>query len=100
MLDWYYDADGAIANMDGIDNPMFTVGALLDGSGYVAVERFPSGLLVLQPVESIAAGVAWCEVAAQQIGEPNVPNWVCRNCDAENPPINTNCYHCNGTARW
>ena len=31
---------------------------------------------------------------------PDAPNWVCRNCDAENPPINTNCYHCNGTARW
>lgn len=31
---------------------------------------------------------------------PDAPDWVCRNCDAENPPINTNCFNCNGTARW
>lgn len=31
---------------------------------------------------------------------PDAPDWVCRNCDAINPPINTNCHHCNGTARW
>ena len=30
---------------------------------------------------------------------PDAPNWVCRNCEAENPPINTNCFNCNGTAR-
>jgi len=71
MLDWYYDADGAIANMDGIDSPMFTVGRLLDNSGYIAVERSPGGLMVLQPVESISAGVAWCEIAAQQMREPD-----------------------------
>ena len=31
---------------------------------------------------------------------PDAPDWVCRNCEAENPPINTNCFNCNGTARW
>lgn len=31
---------------------------------------------------------------------PDAPNWVCRNCDAENPPVNTSCYHCGETARW
>lgn len=65
MLDWHYDEQGAIANMDGIENPMFKVSPALDGNGFMAVERFPSGLRVLQPVKTLNDGVAWCEVAAE-----------------------------------
>jgi len=28
----------------------------------------------------------------------DLPDWVCKNCDAPNPPINTICWHCNESA--
>jgi len=64
MLDWHYDEQGAISNMDGINNPMFTVSPAFD-DGFIAVERFPSGLCILQTAKTLIDGVAWCEIAAQ-----------------------------------
>ena len=67
MLEWYYDEQGAISDMPGIGNPLFTVSEALDGNGFIAVERFPGGLVVAQPVPNLDSGVAWCNEAAQQI---------------------------------
>lgn len=66
MLDWNYDELGASVVMPGLDEPMFTVSRALNGKGYIAVEYFPGGLKVLQPVASLEGGVQWCEIAAQQ----------------------------------
>lgn len=70
MLTWSYDDEGASADMPGLDNPTFFVNRALVGSGYVAMEFFPGGLRVLQPVSSLFDGIAWCEAAAQQCVEP------------------------------
>lgn len=48
------------------------------------------------------AGELLAKIQERQLTKraPDAPNWVCRNCDAENPPVNTSCYHCGETARW
>lgn len=36
--------------------------------------------------------------AAEHSVQADTPDWVCKNCDAPNPPINTICWHCNESA--
>lgn len=84
MLDWHYDEQGAIANMVGIENPMFTVSRALSGKGFVAVESFPVGLRIIQPVDTLDDGVAWCEAAAQQCLHTDPPSALVGDGDSEN----------------
>lgn len=64
MLKWHIDEDGAIANMDGIDSPMFTVSPAFIGDGFVVVQSFPGGLTVKNNAASLKQGIEWCEKAA------------------------------------
>lgn len=36
--------------------------------------------------------------AVEHSVQSDTPDWVCKNCDAPNPPINTICWHCNESA--